>query len=157
QLRGVLNRAIRFTASAQTKRGGWGYVTAAAGNDFDEGATTAVQFQSLGAARAAGIPIPTTVPKAAITYLENATTPPGGAIYSLVSGAGTNEGRPALTVAGIAAAFDAGMHDDPLCKKWLQFSARQTILTQPATRGEQDEFGMFYAAQVMHVLGDDGF
>ena len=32
--------AVTFSGSAQTEAGGWGYVSAREGNDFDEGSTT---------------------------------------------------------------------------------------------------------------------
>ena len=38
----VLTRAVEFSGNAQTAAGGWGYVSAAAGNNFDEGSTTTV-------------------------------------------------------------------------------------------------------------------
>src|SRR5260370_6250833 len=47
----ILNRAVEFTAFAQTKEGGWGYVASVAGNHFDESASTVCQLQALRAAR----------------------------------------------------------------------------------------------------------
>ncbi|MBX9792577.1 MAG: hypothetical protein K2Y37_27060 [Pirellulales bacterium] len=39
----VLKRPVTFTSQAQTAAGGWGYVSARDGNDFDEGSTTITQ------------------------------------------------------------------------------------------------------------------
>ncbi len=54
----VLTRAVEFTGRAQTKAGGWGYVSAKDGGDFDEGSTTITQVQGLRGCRNAGIPVP---------------------------------------------------------------------------------------------------
>ena len=58
ELTGVLNRAVKFSGQAQTKSGGWGYISAADGNNFDEGSTTITQVQGLRGCRNAGIPVP---------------------------------------------------------------------------------------------------
>ena len=66
----VLAAACRYSRKAQTSRGGWGYVSARDGSDFDEGCVTIVQIQALRAARQAGIPMPPEVlPVAVITRL----------------------------------------------------------------------------------------
>ena len=54
----VLEQAVEFSGRAQTKDGGWGYVSAKDGNDFDEGSTTITQVQGLRGCRNAGIPVP---------------------------------------------------------------------------------------------------
>ena len=43
----VLTRAVEFSVRAQTKSGGWGYVSAKDGNNFDEGSTTITQVQGV--------------------------------------------------------------------------------------------------------------
>ena len=58
QLVDVLTRAVVFTGQAQTEAGGWGYVSAKDGSDFDEGSTTITQVQGLRGCRNAGIPVP---------------------------------------------------------------------------------------------------
>src|SRR5262249_54060784 len=57
-LEGVLTKAVVYAGNAQTSRGGWGYISAKEGNDFDEGSVTVTQIQALRAARNAGIPVP---------------------------------------------------------------------------------------------------
>ena len=47
KLEGILTRAVQFACRAQTLRGGWGYVSAAEGNDFDEGSVSITQVQAL--------------------------------------------------------------------------------------------------------------
>ena len=41
----VLQNAVTFSVSAQTKKGGWGYVSAKE-DDFDEGSTTCLLYTS---------------------------------------------------------------------------------------------------------------
>ena len=41
----TLTKAVEFSGQAQTKSGGWGYVSAKDGNNFDEGSTTITQVQ----------------------------------------------------------------------------------------------------------------
>ena len=54
----VLTKAVQFTGEAQTDAGGWGYVSAKDGSNFDEGSTTITQVQGLRGCRNAGIPVP---------------------------------------------------------------------------------------------------
>ncbi len=65
----VLTRAVHFTGEAQTAAGGWGYVSAKDGNDFDEGSTTITQVQGLRGCRNAGIPVPGEVVDKAVDYI----------------------------------------------------------------------------------------
>src|SRR5438105_1650708 len=57
----ILTKAVEFTGKAQTNRGGWGYVSAADGGNFDEGSTTITQLQAMRAARNSGIEVPKSV------------------------------------------------------------------------------------------------
>ncbi len=51
----TLTKAVEFSGQAQTRSGGWGYVSAKDGNNFDEGSTTITQVQGLRGCRNAGI------------------------------------------------------------------------------------------------------
>lgn len=82
-IKNVLERAVRFCAEAQTSRGGWGYVSAKDGNDFDEGSTCITQVQGLRACRNAGIAVPREIIDRAKTYIEDCTTDEGGVQYSI--------------------------------------------------------------------------
>ncbi len=115
-------KAAKYTRDAQTNRGGWGYVSAKDGSNFDEGSVTITQVQALRAARNAGIIVPNEAIKDAIKYLRDSTTAQGGIIYSLAfGGGGRSEGRPALTAAAIACGFSAGEYQGDLVKKWLEY------------------------------------
>jgi hypothetical protein len=104
----VLTKAIEFSGRAQTKSGGWGYVSAADGNDFDEGSTTITQVQGLRSCRNAGIPVPADVIERAKEYIYSCKNADGGISYS-----SRNRGssRPAITAAALAALYNAGDYD----------------------------------------------
>ena len=79
KLEDILTRAVEFLHRPQTSRGGWGYVSAADGNDFDEGSVSVTQVQALRAARNAGIVVPKQAIDKTHEYLKQCTTPRGGA------------------------------------------------------------------------------
>ena len=98
----LLTKAVEFTCKAQTDKGGWGYVSASEGGNFDEGSVTITQLQGLRAARNAGIVVPKSIIDKATKYLKESTTPRGGVIYSLAHGGAAAGGeRPPLTAAAM--------------------------------------------------------
>ncbi len=155
KLEDILTRAAKFTRDAQTNRGGWGYVSARDGGNFDEGSVTVTQVQALRAVRNAGIPVPAEAIKDAIKYLEQSTSAQGGVVYSLAQGGG-GSGQPALTAAAIACGFGAGEYNNPLVKKWFQFCQTRIPLLGGARFGH-DEYTHFYYAQALYALGDNGY
>ncbi len=104
----VLTKAVRFTGEAQTDAGGWGYVSAKDGSNFDEGSTTITQVQGLRGCRNAGIPVPDKIIDKAVEYIRKCTLPDGGVQYSSQGGGG----RPAITAAAIACLYNAGEYDE---------------------------------------------
>ena len=70
QIKKVLTNAVRFCANAQTSKGGWGYISAKEGNDFDEGSTCITQVQGLRACRNAGIPVASKIIEDAKKYIR---------------------------------------------------------------------------------------
>jgi len=173
----VLTRAIQFIGKAQTDRagpktgakcGGWGYVSAADGGNFDEGSVTVTQLQALRACRNAGIVVPLDVIKKAEVYLDECTnsdigSSTGGIIYSL-GGGGGGDGRPALTVAAMWCGFSAGHYgltDDRMDKRvrqWVKFAQTAVPLSLGgAARFGHDEYTHYYYAQAMYVLGEDRY
>jgi hypothetical protein len=156
KLEDILTRAVQFIAKAQTSRGGWGYVSAADGSDFDEGSVTITQVQALRAARNAGIVVPKETIDKAQQYLKNCTTGRGGVIYSLQNGGGGE--RPPLTAAAIACMFASGEYTSPLAKQWLKYC--QTTI--PIDKSGRDSFGHweythYYYAQAIYMLGEEGY
>jgi hypothetical protein len=157
KLEDILTRAVQFTGKAQTSLGGWGYISAADGSDFDEGSVTITQVQAVRAARNAGISVPKEIIDHAIEYLKKSTGTDGGVIYSLRNGGGGG-GRPALTAAGIACGFSAGEYNNPLVKGWFKF-CRDSIPMNAGggARFGHDEYTHYYYAQSLYILGDEGW
>ena len=105
ELTEVLEKAVDFSGKAQTKSGGWGYVSARDGSDFDEGSTTITQVQGLRGCRNAGVPVPAEVIERAKEYIYKCKNADGGISYS-----SRNRGssRPAITAAALATLYNAG-------------------------------------------------
>ncbi len=166
----AVRKAVEFTCKAQTSKkhrlaegktvevGGWGYVSAADGRNFDEGSTTVTQVQALRAARNAAIAVPKETIQKATDYLEACTTPKGGVIYSYAGADGVarnGEERPPITAAAVACAFGAGQYKSELAKRWVKF-CKENI---PIAKGRiaHDEYQNYYFAQFVYVLGDERY
>jgi len=104
----VLTKAVEFSGNAQTAAGGWGYVSARDGNDFDEGSTTITQVQGLRGCRNAGMPVSGKVIDKAKQYIYGCKNPDGGISYSSRQ---KGSSRPAITAAALAALYNAGDYD----------------------------------------------
>jgi squalene cyclase len=152
----MLERAAKYCRDAQTDRGGWGYVSAKDGNNFDEGSVTITQMQALRAARNAGIIVPNDAIKNGVKYLKDSTNDQGGVQYSLAWGGGRDAGRPSLTAAAICCGFSAGEYQGDLVKKWLKF-CQTNVTFGGGRRMGHDEYTHYYYSQVVYVLGDDRF
>jgi hypothetical protein len=153
----VCERAAKFSHDAQTNRGGWGYVSAKDGSNFDEGSVTITQVQGLRAARNAGIIVPNEAIKNAQKYLQDSTNAQGGIMYSLSFGGGGGEGRPALTAAAICCGFSFGEYKSDLVKKWLKSCQNTLSIPGDGRRMGHDEYTHYYYSQVCYVLGEDRF
>jgi len=170
RLEDILARAAKFSFNAQTVRetnrggkntkfGGWGYVSAKEGSNFDEGSVTITQVQALRAVRNAGIEVPPEAIQRAVVYLEECTNGEGGIIYQY-GGGGGGDGRPALTAAAIACGISAGDYfKEPsvqFVRKWFQFCQKR-LGTLGGNRTGHDEYTHYYFAQAVYMLGDDGY
>ena len=170
KLEKTLKKAVEFICKGQTNKkhrkpegkeveiGGWGYVSAADGGNFDEGSVTITAMQGLRAARNAGIPVPKESIQKATDYLEACTTPKGGVIYSYAGGNGAalnGQERPPLTAAAVACSFSAGQYKGDLAKKWIKY-CKDNI---PVAKGRiaHDEYQNYYFAQFVYVLGEDRY
>jgi hypothetical protein len=153
----VLEKAAKFSRDAQTNRGGWGYVSARDGNNFDEGSVTITQIQGLRAARNAGIIVPNDAIKEAQKYLQASTGNDGGVTYSLAFGGGGGGGRPALTAAAVCCGFSFGEYKSDLVKKWIKYCQSHLSMPGGGRRMGHDEYTHYYYAQVVYVLGDDRY
>jgi hypothetical protein len=148
QLVDVLSRAVVFCGRAQTKDGGWGYVSADAGGGFDEGSTTITQVQGLRGCRNAGIRVPKEVIDKAIKYIERCTASDGGVQYNIQGGGS----RPPITAAAIACLFNAGEYDNKLVPRYLEYCNKN--LQNIANEGFGHwHYAHYYFAQVRYREG----
>jgi hypothetical protein len=146
----VLTRAVTFTGQAQTQAGGWGYVSAKDGSDFDEGSTTITQVQALRGCRNAGIPVPKEIIDSAVEYIRKCTLADGGVQYSSKGGGG----RPAITAAAIACLFNAGEYDSEYVPKLQGYCERN--LGDISNQGFGHwHYAHYYYAQVLYREGGD--
>jgi ribosomal protein L17 len=152
ELREVLTKAVQFCADAQTSRGGWGYVSAAEGNDFDEGSTCITQVQGLRACRNAGIPVSREIIDRAKKYIEECTTTEGGVQYSIRGGGA----RPPITAAALAAMFNAGEYDTELTTRMRDYCKRNIWPERSLSSSNGFWHYMhFYFAQVVYRTGGE--
>ena len=151
----VLEKAVRFSAEAQTSRGGWGYVSAREGQDFDEGSTCITQVQGLRACRNAGIVVPKEIIEKAKTYIAACTSPDGGVQYSIRGGGS----RPPITAAALAALFNAGEYQGDHVEKLMNF-CKANVWPGGGGITQAQQFGHwhythYYYSQVMYRLEKD--
>jgi hypothetical protein len=123
QLIETLTKAVDFSCKAQTESGGWGYVSAKDGNNFDEGSTTITQVQGLRGCRNAGIPVPGEVIERAKKYIYECQNEDGGISYSSKN---RGSSRPAITAAALASLYNAGDYNSEHIPPMLEY-CRKTL------------------------------
>jgi hypothetical protein len=150
ELMDVMSRAVTFCGQAQTKAGGWGYVSAKDGGDFDEGSTTITQVQALRGCRNAGISVPKEIIDKAVKYIHRCSIRKGadGVQYNTHGGGG----RPPISAAAVACLFDAGEYDDVFVPNLLKYCGR-TLGNIGNTNDGHWHYAHYYYAQVMYRQG----
>jgi hypothetical protein len=167
ELHQLLDRAVAYSARAQTTRGGWGYVEARDGGDFDEDMPTQWQLQALHAAHRAGIAVPDEVFDKARTYLRKANIvfltrddplqSQAGLVFTLYNGLSKHP-EPLSTTAALATNLRAGDRDAVKLAQWLNFSQA----TMPIGLKDRRKFTNavsyehYWLALVAHSLAEDG-
>lgn len=146
----VLTKAVEFTGKAQTKEGGWGYVSAADGSNFDEGSTTITQVQALRGCRNAGISVPKEVIEKAIKYIHKCSinNGSGGVQYNIHGGGG----RPPISAAAIACLFNAGEYDDKYVPNLITYCDKN-LANIGNGGGGYWHYAHYYYAQVKYRQG----
>jgi Prenyltransferase and squalene oxidase repeat len=128
RLHRVLTKAVDLIRSSQSAAGGWLYTPDSGG---DEGSVTVTQVQALRACRNAGITVNVKTIQNAVNYIKRCQNPDGSIRYSASSG---GEGRPAITAAGVAVLYNAGVYDDqPFAEKALQYAMKHIQITTDTT------------------------
>lgn len=149
----VLSKAVEFCQNAQTPSGGWGYVSARDGSNYDEGSTTITQVQGLRGCRNAGISVPAKIIEDAIRYIYDCKNEDGGISYSSKQ-MGTS--RPAITAAALAALYNAGQYDSKHVPQMLKYT-RETLhnLNDEGAAFGHWHYTYLYYSQVVYRQGDD--
>src|SRR6056297_502170 len=149
----VLTRAVTFSGNAQTAAGGWGYVSAKEGNDFDEGSTTITQVQGLRGCRNAGIPVSAKVIERAKEYIYECKNPDGGISYSSRQ---KGSSRPAITAAALAALYNAGDYDSEHVPEMWSYAKDSLHDISDGTRAFGHwHYTYLYYSQVVYRQGDE--
>jgi hypothetical protein len=147
----VMTRAVLFCGQAQTKAGGWGYVSAKDGSDFDEGSTTITQVQALRGCRNAGIHVPKEIIDKAVAYIHKCSINGGlGGVQYNIHGGG---GRPPISAAAIACLFNAGEYDDKFVPNLLKYSDRN--LGSLTSNDGHWHYAHYYYSQVKYRQGNN--
>jgi hypothetical protein len=146
----VLTKAVKFCGDAQTKKGGWGYVSAKDGSDFDEGSTTVTQVQGLRGCRNAGIKTPKDIIDRAIAYIYSCQMSDGGICYSSNS---RGSSRPAITAAAIATLFNAGEYEGERVKKLIEYCKSHLFNLSGANSYGHWHYTYYYYTQALYRLG----
>lgn len=124
RLKKVLDKAVELIAASQSAAGGWLYTPDSNG---DEGSVTVTQVQALRACRMSGIVVDKRVIDRAVDYIKRCQNADGSIRYSLGSGGG---GRPAITAAGVAVLYNAGIYEDqPFVEKAYQYCKKSIQVT----------------------------
>src|SRR5262245_39908281 len=149
KLHGVLTRAVSLIARAQSPAGGWIYTPDSGG---DEGSVTVTQVQALRACRMAGIAVDKKTIDRSVDYIRKCQNPDGGISYSLGS---RGESRPAISAAGVAVPYNAGMYDhQPFVDKAIKYVMRVISPTNDNT-GHHFYTQLYYAQALYQRGGKD--
>ena len=145
----ALKKAVKFSVSAQTKAGGWGYVSSKT-SSFDEGSTTITQVQGLRGCRNAGLAVPKEAIEKAKKYIYDCQNPDGGISYSFQS---RGSSRPAITAAALAALYNAGDYEsNKIPPMWEYCKTRMHNLNEKIGYGHW-HYSYLYYSQVVYRQG----
>ena len=150
----TLKQAVSFSGKAQTRSGGWGYVSAKDGNNFDEGSTTITQVQGLRGCRNAGIPVPGEIIEKAKKYIYSCKNNDGGISYSY-----NNRGssRPAITAAALAALFNAGAYDSKHVPEMMKYCKEKLYRLSGNQGFGHWHYTYLYYSQVVYREGGESW
>ena len=124
RLKRVLDKAVQLIAGSQSTAGGWIYTP---DSNSDEGSVTVTQVQALRACRMSGVVVDKRTIDRAVNYIKRCQQSDGGIRYSLNSGGGS---RPAITAAGVAVLYNAGVYDDqPFAEKAYDYCKKHISVT----------------------------
>jgi hypothetical protein len=128
KLQRILSKAAKLIENSQSGAGGWLYTPDSGG---DEGSVTVTQIQALRACRMAGIVVSSKTIDRAINYIKKCQNADGGICYSAGS---RGESRPAISAAGVAVLYNAGVYDDqPFVDKAMKYVMKHVHVSNDST------------------------
>jgi hypothetical protein len=153
----VLQRAVKYTVSAQSSQGGWYETSRVEGHDFATIQATVIQVQSLQAAENAGISVGAGVIGTAQAYLQNAI-----ASHEEKAEAGENRSRLADTAAALACHSREIRIDrktslevnSNVGNKWFAYCRAEVPVGGDVMFG-RDELTHYYYAQAVFQFGNN--
>ena len=146
KLKRVLDKAVALISAAQSPAGGWIYTPNSGG---DEGSVTITQIQALRACRMAGIVVDKKTIDRAVDYIRKCQNSDGSIKYSLGSG---GDGRPAITAAGVAVLYNAGVYDDqPFVEKAVRYCQKHIQIGVDTTNHHY--YAHLYWSQALYQRG----
>ena len=152
ELTEVLQAAVHFSAAAQTKSGGWGYVSSQDNSSFDEGSTTITQVQGLRGCRNAGLAVPSRTIDKAISYIYECKNADGGISYSSRT---RGSSREAITAAALASLYEAGQYESEHIPDMLKYCKSRLHDLKNGARYGHWQYTYLYYAQVVYRQGND--
>ena len=151
RLKRALDNAVGLIAAAQSSAGGWIYQP---NSNEDEGSVTVTQVQALRACRMAGIVCDKSVIDRAVDYIKRCQNADGGICYRLSMRG--SDSRPAITAAGVAVLYNAGVYDDqPFVDRAVRFCERHLKASVDTTGHHY--YAHLYWAQACYQRGGAGW
>lgn len=151
RIKRVLTKAVKLTGMSQSSNGGWLYEPDSMG---DEGSVTVTQIQGLRSIKNSGIDVPKKIILDACAYIEKCANSDGGIAYSLNSRVGS---RPAITAAAVATLYNAGVYDNPVALKAMEYIMRKYDFDSGHLQDGHDSYTMLYLSQAMYLSGEENW
>ena len=153
KVRKKLEKSIALIVECQNPRGGWRYEPIAMDADMS---ITVCQVQALRAARNVGIRVPKKSIERAINYISRSAHYSGGFKYQDLP-MPQSRITYAITAAGVTALHGAGVYDNNIVKRGLNYLLSPPIKESRksfSTRHYFFYYGHYYAVQAMYLAGN---
>lgn len=150
KVRKALKAGVDIILQSQGSTGGWRYNPEPSGGDVS---VTAMQLVALASARQAGILVPDETIDKAIRYVKWCHVPSeGGFSYFPQSGPGSSGWQ--RTGAAVTSLWLAGEHECKEVEAGVEYLHEQL---EVSLSGAHIEYGHYYAAITMHLVGEEEF
>ncbi|PIE22815.1 MAG: prenyltransferase [Planctomycetota bacterium] len=166
-LRDALQRSVTLISDSQNREGGWRYKPFAAQSDMS---VTVCQVVALRAARNSGLHVPKSVIDNAVRYVRRSARSDrqlnwdrlqrdrnlgyfNDGIFNYQTGRNARASFP-LTAAGVVTLYGAGVYEDPLIDRGLEFLKKRLSRYNKQYRSHYFfYYGNYYAVQAFYMAG----